>query len=64
MEPQMDIIETIEDEMVCANDCPEKGNAHYNTGHCNCYKREVIQEVKRLLGVERTIKEIIHENDK
>ena len=54
-----DIIETIEDEMVCANECPVKGKAPYDIGTCNCYKRETIREIIRLIIVEHKIKDII-----
>lgn len=49
------LIELIEEEMVCANACPEH-NKHYRPSttwsyeikKCNCYKKAVIQQIREM----------------
>lgn len=40
------MIKHIEDDLVCANNCPQHGQAKYDIDHCFCYKREIISELK------------------
>jgi len=42
------LIEAIESDMGCANDCPMKDTGHYVIDECRCYKREAIELVNKL----------------
>ena len=43
-----EIIEHIEDDMGCANDCPMKDNGDYDIDFCICYKADVIDKVQTM----------------
>jgi hypothetical protein len=42
------LIETITNEMCCANECPMYYKPHYDIDKCKCYKSVVIKNVNRL----------------
>jgi hypothetical protein len=44
----MDVIETIKDEMLCGNNCPQYHQSPYDIEKCKCYKKQVIAQVLRL----------------
>ena len=58
------LIEKIEDEMGCANDCPEKDRSIYNIEQCRCYKFEVIEEIEQLMENREKLEEALEESVK
>ncbi len=44
----MIVIDIIETEMVCANDCPMWHVTHYDISKCTCYKKKVIRDIEKL----------------
>jgi hypothetical protein len=43
-----DLMELVEDEMGCANNCPMKDKGNYEIDFCGCYKAKVIREIEEL----------------
>jgi hypothetical protein len=49
MAREIELINNIENEMVCANNCPEHNSNHYDIDRCRCYKKECIQQAGKML---------------